>query len=134
MIPEFDIFALLLFRLAGLLRLALGLALPAAVSRRRRSLAPLIGGLLRILRPAVVHGVAGSIAVRAFYAIAIYVSTLLLNVGKSIDKGTFNMDQFAENFLKFWKIIAILTIIAIAFTIISFILGAISGTLMLQGI
>ena len=81
MIPEFNFFALLLFRLAGLLRLALGLALPAAVSRRRRSLAPLIGGLLRILRPAVLNSVAGHIAKSAFDAAA---TTILLFISPAI--------------------------------------------------
>ena len=81
MISEFNIFVLLLFRLAGLLRLALGLALPAAVSRRRRSLAPLIGGLLRILRPAVLNSVAGLIAKRAVNAAA---TTVLLFISPAI--------------------------------------------------
>lgn len=69
----------------------------------------------------------------AMYAFAIYVSLLLLNVAKSVERGTFDMDKFAENFLKYWKIMAIFMIIGIALGIIGGIFGAVSGTMMLQG-
>ncbi|WP_107039917.1 hypothetical protein [Brumimicrobium mesophilum] len=68
----------------------------------------------------------------ALYVVVIYVSTLLLNIGKSIDRGTFDMDKFATNFLKYWKIVAIVTIFGIAFTIISIVLGT-AGALMPLG-
>lgn len=69
-----------------------------------------------------------------FYGIAIYICTLLLNIANAIDNGTFDLDKFAVNFLKYWKIVAIFTIISIAFAIIGLIFGAVSGTMALQGL
>lgn len=60
----------------------------------------------------------------AFYAFFIYVSNLLLNVSKSIERGNFDMTIFAENFLKYYKIIAILTLAGIFMSILIFTFAA----------
>ena len=59
-----------------------------------------------------------------FYAFFIYVSNLLLNASTSIERGSFNMDDFAENFLKYYKIIAILTLAGIIMSILFFAFAA----------
>src|SRR5690554_8177641 len=35
------------------------------------------------------------------YAIAIYISTLLLNVANSVERGSFDLEKFAVNFYKY---------------------------------
>ncbi|RYM32590.1 hypothetical protein ERX46_15105 [Brumimicrobium glaciale] len=69
----------------------------------------------------------------AFYALFIYVSMLLLNVSKSIERGSLNMDAFAENFLKYYKIIAIMTIVGIVLSIFAVIFAASFATSMING-
>ncbi|HZH87468.1 MAG TPA: hypothetical protein VFD77_09125 [Brumimicrobium sp.] len=53
------------------------------------------------------------------YGIGIYISVLLLKVANSIDRGTFNMDKFAESFYLYWKTLVILTLVIVGLSIIA---------------
>ncbi|RFC53858.1 hypothetical protein [Brumimicrobium aurantiacum] len=54
------------------------------------------------------------------FGILIYVSTLLLNMSINVKSDSFDIANFAKNFVTYWKIIGIVTAIGIALTVLSF--------------
>lgn len=54
------------------------------------------------------------------FGILIYVSTLLLNMSINVKSDSFDIENFAKNFVTYWKIIGIVTAIGIALTVLSF--------------
>lgn len=67
------------------------------------------------------------------YAFAIYVATILLKMARNVDRGSFNIHEFSIHFLKYWKIVAILTLAGIALGILGAILVASTGMMFMQG-
>lgn len=53
------------------------------------------------------------------YGIGIYISLLLLKVANNVDRGTFNLDKFAESFYLYWKTIVILSLVIVGVSIIA---------------
>lgn len=82
----------------------------------------ILGGLFSLFAMPVV-----GIIYLAMYGIGIYISLLLLKVSNSIDRGTFNMDVFAENFFLYWKTVVILSLVAVGLSIILGIFFATAG-------
>lgn len=68
----------------------------------------------------------------AIYAFAIYVSILLLKVANNIDRGTFNLDEFAKNFYLYWKTVVIFSLVAVGLTVLMGIIFAVAGVGMLN--
>lgn len=60
----------------------------------------------------------------------IYISILLLKISTYSDAGSFNIEEFAENFYKYWKYLVIYIIISFAVGMIGvFVLISIGGSL-----
>ncbi|MGM0477872.1 MAG: hypothetical protein ACQERC_01525 [Bacteroidota bacterium] len=60
--------------------------------------------------------------------IYIYVSLLLFKQAQAASRNQFNMEEFTENYLKFWKVTVILTIIGFVLGIIGGVVGGIAGS------
>lgn len=59
----------------------------------------------------------------------IYTSIILLKVSNYCDKGSFNIEKFAENFYKYWKFLVIYILVSFGISIIGvFVLISIGGS------
>ncbi len=58
----------------------------------------------------------------------VYVSLLLFKQAKAASRNQFNMDEFTENYLKFWKVTVVLTIIGFVLGIIGGVVGGMAGS------
>ena len=82
----------------------------------------LLGGLFSLVAVPIV-----GILYLIIYGVGIYISTLLLKVANSIDRGKFNMDEFAKNFYMYWKFAVIFSLVIVGISLIAGIFIASSG-------
>lgn len=86
------------------------------------SILGVLGGILTLIAIPIV-----GVIYLIIYGLAIYISLILLKVANSASAESFNLDVFAENFYKYWKIVVIMIIVGFALALIGGILMASMG-------